>query len=133
MTAQYSNAVLVAALPYVSDFVGRASLPIKEPIVTNDVARTDIVPYKGHSDVGVWLTNKYWFWVSYSGGFVGSFRAPNDFFAEQEADITKYAGQDHMTTNDAIAMARDVLIMLGYQTELTHLYEIPALGPVNTN
>ena len=42
----------------------------------------------------------------------------------------RYAGHDHMTTNQATAMARQTLARLGYGPELTHANEPPFIvGP----
>jgi len=62
---------------------------------------------------------------------VASFRAPTNWFFEQEfLDVSKYLGQDRMTTNEVISMARDTLTKLGYKPELTRSYETPVLeGP----
>ena len=37
ITADYSNAVLVAVLPYVSDFAQKLDLPVPHPITTAHV------------------------------------------------------------------------------------------------
>ena len=66
-------------------------------------------------------------------GYVASFRAPTNFFFEDEADVTRYAGKQNMTTNEAVDMVRNTLIKLGYRPELCPLHEAPELeGPTNT-
>ena len=134
MTAAYSNAVLVAVLPHVSEFGAKLDLPVQQPITLRQVAWSSTIPYKDFFETGLTLTNHYWFRFEHRG-FVASFRAPTNWFFEQEftdESIRRYFGQDHMTTNEVIAMARDTLIKLGYKPELTHSYEIPTLeGPVD--
>lgn len=126
ITAAYSNAVLVAVLPHISEFAAKLDLPVQLPITTNQVRRSNPSPYKGFIADGILLTNRYTFgfhWQGYDGarGCVESFRAPTNFFFEQEfQDLSKYVGEDHMTTKEAIAMARDTLSKLGYKPELTH-------------
>lgn len=133
MTAQYSNAVLVAALPYVSDFSCKLNLPIARPVTMHELAHAGVMPYKGHSDLGIWLANGYWFHVNAGAGFVDSFRAPTDYFYEQREDVTKYAGQEHITTNEVVSVARETLTKLGYDSEDSHTYESPLLeGPTDT-
>jgi hypothetical protein len=133
ITAQYSNALLVAALPYVSDVATKLHLPIERPVITKQVTHVGIIPYRNHVMMGIWLTNGYWFGVNCSSGFVTSFRAPTNYFFEDEADVTKYAGKQNMTTNEAIDMVRSALIKLGYGPELSPLREAPELeGPANT-
>jgi hypothetical protein len=39
---------------------------------------------------------------------------------DEKSDIANYYGHDHMTTNEAIAMARQSLRKLGYTPEQTH-------------
>jgi len=139
VTAAYSNAVLVAVLPHISEFAAKLDLPIQQPITTNQVIRSNPSPYKGLIADGVILTNHYTFvfhWQGYDGkhGLVDTFRAPTNWFFEQEfTNITKYLGHDHMTSNEVIAMARDTLSKLGYKPEFTHSYETPMLeGPFDT-
>ncbi len=138
MTLAYSNAVLVAVLPHISEFAAKLDLPVQRPITTNQVTWSSPSPYKGFIADGVTLTNHYVFlyhWQGYDGahGLIDCFRAPTNWFFEQEftdENITKYFGQDHMTTNEAVAMARDALKKLGYKPELTHADYAPTLeGP----
>ena len=132
MTAQYSNAVLVALLPCITDFATKLDLPIEQPVRGGHVMRVAISPYKDYIEGGVWLTNHWWFEVG-QRGFVQAFRAPTNWFFEQEftdESVKQYFGQDHMTTNEVVSMARDALLKLGYEPELTHSYEEPTLrGP----
>jgi hypothetical protein len=130
MTAGYSNAVLVALLPHISEFAGKLNLPVKQPVTAEQVVWAGISPYKDWVCGAVVLTNHYWFGLDHRG-FVDSFHAPTNWFYEQEfTDIGKYAGQDHMTTNEVIAMARDALRKLGYKPALAHSDKPPALeGP----
>jgi len=132
MTAQYSNAALVAVLPFVSDFAAKLNLSITRPITKQDVKRLAISPIKDQADMGIWLTNGYWFGLNHNG-YIDAFRAPKNFFAEQGEDVTKYAGKDQMTTGEAVAMSRNILVSLGYKSESFHFKETPTLeGPSDT-
>lgn len=129
ITAQYSNAVLIAALPCVSQFATKANLPTAQAFTASELRCSRIVPIKDHTDIGIWFKSGYWFHVSHSG-FVDAFHAPMNYFWEQDADVTKYAGKDNMTTNDAIVMARDILVKLSYNMTLRHFNGFPTLeGP----
>ncbi len=131
MTAAYSNAVLVALLPHVSECAAKLNLPIKQPVTAGQVVWSGISPYKDWVQGAVVLTNHYWFGVDHRG-FVDSFRAPTNWFFEQDpaANFGKYVGRDHMTTDEAIAMARDALRRLGYKPVLTRSDKPPRLdGP----
>ncbi len=132
MTAAYSNAVLVAILPYVSDFTEKLNLPVARPITTNQVTWSHPSRYQGEIEAGLILANHDFFLVD-PRGFVSVFRAPLNFFTEQDyTDGTKYLGADHMTTNDAVQLVRDALRKLGYKPELTHADQTPTVkGPYN--
>ena len=132
LTAQYSNAVLVAVLPFVSQFASKLELPVQQPISVDQVKWSGIIPYKDFIEVGLTLTNGYWFRIEHRG-FVSDCRAPTNWFFEQEftdESIRRYLGHDNMTTNEVISMARGILAKLGYEPELTHCDEVPTLeGP----
>jgi len=114
MTATYSNALLVAILPHVSDFAKKLDLPVIQPITTEQVARFAPNRYKGHVGGGIWLTNGYWF--LFTQRCVDSFRSPANWFFEQDpaANSKDYLGQTRMTTNEIVAFAREALLKLGY-------------------
>lgn len=100
ITATYSNTLLVAILPYVSDCAKKLELPIVQPVTVEQVARFRPSPYKGHMTGAVWLTNGYWF--AFTERYVDSFRAPKNWFYELDyalEHITSYMGQTSMTTN----------------------------------
>ena len=118
VTAAYSNAVLVAVLPYVADCAKALNLPIPQPITTNQLDRYGVDPYEGHFGAGLMFTNDYFF--TFENGIVTSFRCPDDYFtmAEENWDhLERYVGKDNMTTNDAIKLARDSFRKLGYKPE----------------
>lgn len=134
ITATYSNALLVAILPHVSDFAKKLDLPIAQPITQEQVLRFNPNPYKGHFSGTVILKNHWWFHFD-EGGYVDSFSsATNWFTADEDAvDNTQYyTGTTRMTTNEIIGFARTVLLKLGYPPALTHSDAIPELqGPYN--
>jgi hypothetical protein len=140
MTAQYSNAVLLAVMPHISDFAVKMKLPIPQPITASQVAKSSPSLYAGYVAAGVWLTNGYWFVFHWHGdghhGLVDSFSAPTNWFREQEFSperIQRYIGVDNMSTNAALALARETLVKLGFKPELTHADQPPTEieGPVN--
>ncbi|MBP7827828.1 MAG: hypothetical protein BWX84_02749 [Verrucomicrobia bacterium ADurb.Bin118] len=136
MTATYSNAMLVAILPHISDFAKKLDLPIPQPITAAQVQEFRPSPVKDFIGGGVMLTNGYWF--AFNNGYVNSFRSPDNVFCDQDpaAHWPKYAyGKDNMTTNDAIALARESLNKLGYSPELLGCDAPPksVTGPHDTN
>jgi len=121
VTAAYSNAVLVAIMPHVSEFAKRLDLPVPQPATASQVAWFKPVPVRGRIDGAVVLTNGFWFHFGWHG-YVCNFRAPNDWFFEQEpaARAARYVGKATITTNEAIQLARATLSALGYEPELFH-------------
>ncbi|MGO8836714.1 MAG: hypothetical protein ACLQAH_08100 [Limisphaerales bacterium] len=118
VTAAYSNAVMVAVMPYVADCAKALNLPVPQPITTNQLAHIGIDPYKGHFGAGLKFTNDYFF--TFENGIVTSFRCPDDYFtmADENWDhLERYVGKDNMTTNDAVQLARDSFRNLGYKPE----------------
>lgn len=134
ITATYSNALLIAILPHISDFAQKLDLPITQPITTAQVLRFNANPYKGHLSGTVVLTDHSWFSFD-QRGFVDSFTSPTNWFSEQEdfaANLPRYLGQTKVTTNEVVAFAREALVKLGYGPELTHADTAPVLqGPFN--
>ena len=124
ITAAYSNAVLVAVLPHVSDCAKQLDLPIAQPITIEQVARFNTSPYADNVGGGLLLTNHYWF--VFSSGYVDSFRSPDDWFINQSLEgVERFAGKDNMTTNVAIEFARSSFSKLGYTPETFHVNEQP--------
>ena len=121
MTATYSNAVLVAILPHISDCAKQLDLPIVQPITVSQVARLAPSPYTNDVGGGVWLTNDYWF--IFTSGHVNGFHAATNWFSNQNDNwndteyLKRFTGKDNMTTNEAIALARSSFANLGYKPE----------------
>lgn len=126
MTATYSNAMLVAILPHISDCAKQLDLPIPQPITANQVVHFGASPYKDFVAGGIWLTNHYWF--CFERGCVTGFRSPDDWFtmADEYWDhLDRYVGKDNMTTNEAIELARNAFRKLGYKPEDFHVDSPP--------
>jgi len=122
VTAAYSNAVLVAILPHISDFAKKLDLPIPQPITTSQVAHFNVGRMEGEVAGGLFLTNHYQF--AFGNGYVHVFHNLNDnpyVISDDPAQTwPRFAGPDNMTTNDAIEFARDTLRKLGYNPKLLH-------------
>jgi hypothetical protein len=75
---------------------------------------------------GLWLTNGYHF--IFENGYVFEFNrtTENPWLSEDPAtDWPHYVGKDNMTTNDAITMARQTLVKLGYDPRGLHADTLP--------
>ena len=121
VTVAYSNAVLVAVLPHVTDFAKKLDLPIPTPVTASEVARFNVDPIQGHVGGGLWLTNGYHF--IFQSGIVDSFNviSNNPWRTDDPAtDWPHYVGNINMTTNDAIEFARAELVKLGYDLAMLH-------------
>lgn len=136
ITAAYSNALMVAILPHVSDFSKKLDLPIVLPITQEHIMRFNPNPYKGHIDGAFWLTNGYWF-VFGPHGYIDGFRSPRNAFTAEEDLVehpTNYVGQTRMKTNEMIAFAREALLKLGYSPAVTRADTTPEQqGPSELN
>ena len=71
ITSEYAQALLLAILPYVSDFAQRVGLDIPLPITTNHVAR--FIPSRDPENVGGSLTLTNGFVFAYQHGHVQRF------------------------------------------------------------
>ena len=119
MTATYSNAMLVAILPQISDFASKLDLPMPQPVTAAQVREFRPSNIKDFIGGGLILTNGYWFASDH--GCVCGFRSTDNIFHDDDPANSwpKYAyGEDNMTTNDAVVLARDALSKLGYKPEL---------------
>jgi hypothetical protein len=133
ITATYSNAVLVAVLPHISDCAKQLDLPIALPVTAGQVVRFNVMPHKDFAGGGLWLTNGYAF--TFEWGYVDSFRSSANWFANQELEgVERFAGKDNMTTNDVIEFARSSFVKLGYNAADFHVNDHPTRleGPYDT-
>jgi hypothetical protein len=119
----------VAILPHISDCAKQLDLPIQTPVDLAQVSWFKPMPYLDEIGGTVTLTNQYSF--SFSSGYVTSFHSSNDWFANTNDDwadaayFKRYLGQDNITTNEAIELARDAFRKLGYKPEDFQLQAAP--------
>jgi hypothetical protein len=138
ITVAYSNAVLVAILPHVSDFAKKLNLPIQIPITASQIAHFNVGRIDGDAGGELRLTNDYSF--GFAHGYVGAFRAltNNPFYGTGDEDIVQmlrpYVGKSNMTTNEAIELARNAFYKLGYKSEDFDINGFPTRidGPMNS-
>lgn len=113
MTAAYSNAVLMAILPHVTDAAKNLDLPILQPVQPAHVWRFVCDPRKGSIGGWVTLTNGYQFW--YEHGNVRAMESPHCYFTLQDPDeIPRFYGTMRMTEAEAVHMAQQTIRKLGY-------------------
>ena len=117
ITAQYSNAVLVAILPYVSEFAHKLNLPIPNPVTASQVVEFRCDPREGQTGGLVTLTNGFRF--SFTEGHISSYRSSKSYFSLQDPDlIPNFYGPVKVTEAEALKVARDAIKRLGYEASL---------------
>jgi len=113
ITAQYSNAVLVAILPYVSDFARKLDLAVPTPVTASQVLDFKCDPRQGQAGGLVTLTNGLRF--TFLDGRVCVYRSPQSYFSLQDPDlIPSFYGPVKVKQSEALRIARAVIQKLGY-------------------
>lgn len=121
---QYSNAVLVAVLPHVSDFAQKLELPIALPVTQAQVYEFKCDPRPDHIGGLVTLTNGGQFW--FVDGYVNQFRSPRSYFLLQDPDrIPEFYGPVNISKSEAIEVARGAIKKLGYSEVLPIIQHDP--------
>jgi len=112
--AQYSNAVLLAVMPYVSDFSKKLELPIATPVTCDQVLEFRCDPRLGHTGGALTLTNGFQF--SFLEGRVCLYRSPQSFFSLQDPEqIPRFLGPVKIEEKKALKIARSTIKKLGYE------------------
>jgi len=128
VTAQYSNAVLIAVLPHVSDFAKKLDLPIHSPVSINQVMEFKCDPRRGHVGGVVILTNQFQF--TFLDGRVCVYRSPQSYYSLQDpALIPKFYGKVKVKEQDALKEARKAVKRLGYTSAELHADTVPEITP----
>src|SRR5882724_10011316 len=113
ITAQYSNAMLVALLANVSDFAKKLDLPISRPVTVAQVRRFNCFPRSDHVGGRLILTNGCAF--IFDHGRVESFESSRSYFNLQDPNlIPKFYGPVKLSESQALQVARDAIKKLGY-------------------
>jgi len=128
VTAEYSNAVLVAIMPYISDFARNLDLPIPQPITPAHVRFFGCSYRSDHIGGRVVLTNDYEF--SFDRGRVVLFRSPNCYFHLQDVNrIPEFYGKVKVTQKEAVQVACEAIKKLGYTEAVLHADRPPRVTP----
>jgi hypothetical protein len=113
ITAAYSNAVLVAVMPYFSNFAKTLDLPTPQPVTQAQVWRFNCFPRSDHIGGRVILTNGCEF--IFDHGHVENFVSPRSFFYLQNPDlIPKFYGPVEISEAQALQIAHDAIKKLDY-------------------
>jgi len=124
VTAEYSNAVLVAILPYVADFAKRLELPVAQPITMVKVQRFGCSPRSDHIGGRLVLTNGHSF--SFDRGRVMLYRSPRSYFSLQDPDrVPEFYGSVKITKSQALEIAHQSIRRLGYTDAMVYADKAP--------
>jgi hypothetical protein len=115
VTAQYSNAVLVAVLPYISDVSQKLDLPVPHPVTAEHIIHFSIIPQREISvEIGIrdgWV-------FTFRRDHVDTIQSDHSYSVLQDPDeIPRFFGEVKMSKAEAIQLARDSLAKLGISLE----------------
>ena len=129
VTAQYSNAVLVAILPYFSDFAKKLDLPVPIPLTTNHVFRFNCDPRQGEVGGRLVLSNGYQ--LRFHSGYVTGFEHSGSYFSLQNPNkVHLFVGKVNLDQKGAVRIARASLAKLGYSIDSIFVNPEPVVGPL---
>ena len=132
VTAAYSNAVLVAIMPHISNFAEKLDLPIPQPITVAQVSKFGCSPRADHIGGRVFLTNDYSF--TFDLGAVVLYRSPHSYYSLQDPNrLSEFYGPVKVKKDEAVKIARNALKRLGYSDAELHLDLTPKITPPKRN
>jgi hypothetical protein len=128
VTVQYSNAVLLAVLPHVSDFAKTLELPVSQPVLATQVLEFKCDPRRDHVGGVVILTNHFEF--TFLDGRVCVYRSPESYYSLQDPElIPKFYGTVKVSQGAALKAARQAVKKLGYSSAELHTDTAPESTP----
>jgi len=113
VTAEYSNAVLVAVMPYFPDYAQKLQLPVPHPIEATDVAQFGVVAIldSQRQPLGTSVLLKDGWVLRMHGGYMVGFQGPECYQMVQDPDqIPKLYGRVRMSRAGAVEMARKTIL-----------------------
>jgi hypothetical protein len=128
ITVAYSNALLVAVMPHVTDFAKKLDLPVAQPITIAQVERFNCFPRSDHIGGRLILTNGCSF--IFDHGRVESFESADTFAYLQEPRLVpKFYGPIKITEAQALQIAHGAIKKLGYTDEMLAANQRPEIKP----
>jgi hypothetical protein len=136
---EYAKAFLKAVLPQMADFVKQIGVPVKKPIVLNDVDMTKYLAKYNcgivEDDPRIFVDMKDGSHFYYSHGRALAFYAADAMslpdkqsvytYPEIDQEQARYFGPINMTTNEALALVRQAVKKLGCSEKVPHIDEPP--------
>ncbi len=134
VTAEYSNAVLVAVLPYISDVAQKLDLPVHQPVTAQSVVYCSVLPNRRvEAEIGI----KEGWVFAFSQGYVRTVQSGHSYSILQDPDkIPEFFGNLNMSSAEAVQCARDALKRLGIRLDSVFAEQQPQVnGPhrIGTN
>ena len=132
VTAQYSNAVLTAVLPYVSNAVHKLDLPLPYPPKVENVVECNIMPQRRVGDLSAEVAIRGGWAFAFQHGHIDTIQGPREVFTIQDFEkIPQYYGEVRMSEAEAVQFARDTLKKLGVRLESVFAEQQPEVwGPI---
>jgi hypothetical protein len=131
VTAQYSNAVLVALLPYVNDVATKLDLHVPRPVTVTQVTHCSIKQQRRLGEVGAEIgvneggSDAGWSFV-FDNGYINTIQGPHSYYTLQDPDeISKYFGRVRMTKAEVVEFARQTIGKLGIPLEVVFAEQEP--------
>ena len=135
VTAQYSNAVLLAIMPHINEFARKLDLSALVPIIPQQISAFACDNHLGEIGGRLALTNGCIF--GFQHGHVKEFKTPDRYFEIEDFDlISRCYGSYHMTKREAVRLCRDAIRKLGYTEDALYADLDPQVrsgGQIGTN
>jgi len=128
ITAQYSNAVLVAIMPHISECAKALNLPVPTPVAMAQINHFACSPRSDLVGGTITLTNGCEF--AFLRGRVEMYRDPGSFFELQDPDLVpKFFGTATLDEKQALRIVHDTIKKLGYTDQLLSADKPPSVTP----
>ncbi len=116
ITAEYSNAVLLAIMPHITDCARRLELPLPQPITVAQVRAFRCDNHLGEAGGRVALTSGDIF--GFRHGHVGEFKTPHRFYGMEDFErIPLLYGTNKIHAPQAVELCRETIKRLGATEE----------------
>lgn len=126
VTSEFSNAVLVAVMPYVADVAQKLELPVPRPLTIQHVTQCSITPTRKW---GVEISVEGDWVFAFAQGYVRTIQSSHCYTTLQDPDeIPRFFGEVRMSKGEAVVMARDALKKLNVPIESVFAEQDPVVG-----
>jgi hypothetical protein len=126
VTSEFSNAVLVAVMPYVADVAQKLDLAVPRPLTVQHVTECSITPTRNW---GVELSVEGGWVFAFAQGYVRTIQSNHCYTMLQDPDeIPRFFGELRMSKGEAVVMARDALRKLNIPMDSVFAEQDPVVG-----